>query len=173
MIISTKGKTTMDVVVAVMTKKKKTDLCPLCWPELEATSKFWDSMPGKGNHSTTLLCVMVCPLRMPSIPNGWSGISGASLRNSSEPMSVFLWGICASLVMRVLKPSLMECHVKDWVDNMYSQGIDYFFFFSLLRDRSLAMLTKFFPLLTTYLTSVDIGEGIPLLLRGKICLPLT
>ena len=127
MIISTKGKTTMDVVVAVMTKKKKTDLCPLCWPELEATSKFWDSMPGKGNHSTTLLCDMVCPLRMPSIPNGWSGISGASLRNSSEPMSVFLWGICASLVMRVLKPLLMECHVKDWADNMYSQGIDYFF----------------------------------------------
>ena len=127
MIISTKGKTTMDVVVAVMTKKKKTDLCPLCWPELEATSKFWDSMPGKGNHSTTLLCVMVCPLRMPSIPNGWSGISGASLRNSSEPMSVFLWGICASLVMRVLKPLLMECHVKDWADNMYSQGTDYFF----------------------------------------------
>ena len=127
MIISTKGKTTMDVVVAVMTKKKKTDLCPLCWPELEATSKFWDSMPGKENLSTTRLCVMVCPLKMPSIPNGWSGISGASLRNSSEPMSVFSWGICASLVMRVLKPLLMECHVKDWADNMYSQGTDYFF----------------------------------------------
>ena len=127
MIISTKGKTTMDVVVDVMTKKKKTDLCPLCWPELEATSKFWDSMPGKENLSTTRLCVMVCPLRMPSILNGWSGISGASLRNSSEPMSVFLWGICASLVMRVLKPLLMECHVKDWADNMYSQGTDYFF----------------------------------------------
>jgi len=90
MIISTKGTIPiMDVVVAVMTKKKKTDLCPLCWPELEATSKFWDSMPGKENLSTTRLCVMVCPLKMPSIPNGWSGISGASLRNSSEPMSVF------------------------------------------------------------------------------------
>ena len=152
MIISTKGKTIMDVVVVVMTKKKKTDLCPLCWPELEATSKFWDSMPGKGNLSTTQLCVMVCPLKMPSIPNGWSGISGASLRNSSEPMSVFLWGICVSLVMRVLKPLLMECHVKDWVDNMYSQGTDYFFFFFLLsplRCRSFTMLTKFVPFLTT------------------------
>ena len=152
MTISTKGKTIMDVVVVVMTKKKKTDLCPLCWPELEATSKFWDSMPGNGNLSTTRLCVMVCPLKMPLIPNGWSGISGASLRNSSEPMSVFSWGICASLVMRVLKPLLMECHVKDWVDNMYSQGTDYFFFFFLLsplRCRSFTMLTKFVPFLTT------------------------
>ena len=151
MIISTKGKTTMDVAVVVMTKKKKTDLCPLCWPELEATSKFWDSMPGKENLSTTRLCVMVCPLRMPSILNGWSGISGASLRNSSEPMSVFLWGICASLVMRVLKPLLMECHVKDWADNMYSQGTDYFFskgsFFNNV-DQNFSFIDQHLPTLS-------------------------
>ena len=47
------------------------------------------------------------------------------------------------------------------------------FIFFLIRGRSLTMLTKFVPLLTTYLPSVDIGEGIPLLLRGKTCLPLT
>ena len=41
------------------------------------------------------------------------------------------------------------------------------------RGRSLKMLAKFVPLMTTYLPLVDIGEGIPLLLQEKICIPLT
>ena len=35
------------------------------------------------------------------------------------------------------------------------------------------MLTKFCPFLNTYLPLVDICEGIPLLLQGIICIPLT
>ena len=35
------------------------------------------------------------------------------------------------------------------------------------------MLTKFCPLLTTYLHQVDIAEGIPLIPKGKTCMPLT
>ena len=42
-----------------------------------------------------------------------------------------------------------------------------------LGGRSLIMLSKFWPLLTTYLPHVDIGEIIPLLFQGEICQMLT
>ena len=43
--------------------------------------------------------------------------------------------------------------------------------FSYLRGRSQTTLTIFGPFLTTYLPIFDIfGEGIPLLLKGKICI---
>ena len=42
------------------------------------------------------------------------------------------------------------------------------------RGHSLTTLTKICPLLTpTYLHSVDIGEGNPLLSGGEICIPLS
>ena len=44
---------------------------------------------------------------------------------------------------------------------------------SLLRSRSQATLARFCPPLTTYLPTVNIYEGIPLLLNWKICIQLT
>ena len=47
----------------IATPKKKTDLYHPCWPVSGATSKFWDSMPDKGNLSTTPSCGTACLLR--------------------------------------------------------------------------------------------------------------
>ena len=43
----------------------------------------------------------------------------------------------------------------------------------MLRGRSKTTLTRFCPLLTTYLPTVDICEGITLMVQWKICIQLT
>ena len=53
---------------------------------------------------------------------------------------------------------------------MKKKSLNFTFLFG---GRSLITLTKFCPLLTTYLPPFDIGEGTPLLLYGKICTSLT